>query len=446
MGEKIILFILLFCMAAGIIMGPFLWGNYSNKEKQMEPIEEKTTVKTTEETTVLASEIRVLLSGSTLGKYEHKKIRITSDQDYYVNSTEKTEKKKAGSITEFVANAGKKGDVITCTGTGKMQVLSIKRSYGKPSYRGKLEIRYGKSSMTLINELLLEEYLYAVLPSEMPVSYGNEALKVQAVCARSFAFNQIKNQKFKKYHADVDDSVASQVYNNTSECKESIQAVKETSGLVAAYQNKVISAYFFSTSWGHTADSHDVWIQKGTSPVYLRGKLQTEAGNVLDLSNEKALKQFLNGNEETYDSKFPWYRWKVTIPYSALSQKSIGKVQNVKVTKRGKSGVAKELRITGSSGVRVIEGEYKIRTYLSPKGYPITKQDGTKGNMNLLPSGCFYLEQKGEKLIITGGGYGHGVGMSQNGAKALAESGKSYKEILQHYYPGVEIKDLSRCE
>lgn len=116
------------------------------------------------------------------------------------------------------------------------------------------------------------------------------------------------------------------------------------------------------------------------------------------------------------------------------------------MTKRGKSGVAKELRITGSGGVRVIQGEYRIRSYLSPEGCSISRADGSKGSASILPSGCFYIEKKGKKLIINGGGYGHGVGMSQNGAKEQAQDGKTYTDILKFYYSQTEVKDISECE
>jgi stage II sporulation protein D len=444
MKDFFIISILIFCMSAGIISGPYLW-THSKQETQI-LAKEEVTEKKQETKDVNPLEIRVLISNQTLGKYTHKKVKITSDQDYYMKSDAQTVKKKAGTVTTLSYQKKKKGQTVVFSGTGSIQISSIKRGYGTPSYRGKIEIHYGSSGMTVINELLLEEYLYAVIPSEMPVSYGQEALKVQAVCARSFAVKQMQGTKFKSYGADVDDSVASQVYNNTKECKESIQASLDTAGLVATYQNKVISTYFFSTSWGHTADSHDVFLQSGSSPVYLRGKSQTDDEKVLDLSTEQALKKFLDEEPETYDSEFPWYRWSVKIPLSALDTKTTGSIQNIKVTSRGKSGVAKEIRITGKKGVKVIQGEYRIRTYLSPKGCAITKKDGTKGSMELLPSGCFYLEQKKNELIIHGGGYGHGTGMSQNGVRYQTKQGRTYEEILKFYYEGIEIKDLSECE
>lgn len=453
MGEKIIIVLLLLCMSIGIVSGPYLWmlsgerevsGADEETEKTTEQITEE---RSQEETVIDDSMIRVLISNSTLGQYDHKTVTITSKQEYYVKIDSKTEKKKAGETITLKYDQKKKGQTVVFSGTGQLEISSIRRAYGIPSYRGILKVHYGSSALTIINQLLLEEYLYAVIPSEMPVSYGSEALKVQAVCARSFAVKQKAGQKFRQYGADVDDSVSSQVYNNTRECEESIQAVLDTAGEVLTYKNEIISTYFFSTSWGHTADSHDVWIQKGDSPVYLTGKIQNDNGEALDLSAEEDVKKFLNSNDEiTYDSNFPWYRWEVTIPVSNLSKTTVGSIRDVKVTKRGKSGVAKELRITGSGGVRVIQGEYQIRSYLSPEGCSISRADGSKGSASILPSGCFYIEKKGKKLIINGGGYGHGVGMSQNGAKEQAQDGKTYTDILKFYYSQTEVKDISECE
>ena len=245
MGEKIIIVLLLLCMSIGIVSGPYLWmlsgerevsGADEETEKTTEQITEE---RSQEETVIDDSMIRVLISNSTLGKYDHKTVTITSKQEYYVKTDSKTEKKKAGETTTLKYDQKKKGQTVMFSGTGQLEISSIRRAYGIPSYRGILKVHYGSSALTIINQLLLEEYLYAVIPSEMPVSYGSEALKVQAVCARSFAVKQKAGQKFRQYGADVDDSVSSQVYNNTRECEESIQAVLDTAGEVLTYKNEI---------------------------------------------------------------------------------------------------------------------------------------------------------------------------------------------------------------
>lgn len=206
----------------------------------------------------------------------------------------------------------KKGTVLfTPKKNGKLKLCSIRRSCGNPSYRGTLEVTKTKQGLIIINELLLEEYLYAVVPSEMPVSYGIEALKVQAVCARCYAYSQLGSHAMEAFHADVDDSTSYQVYNNVAETQDSKKAVDATAGLVpVSADHHMITAYYYSTSCGYTANLSDAWerkedgadaanteaididtaAQQGSSS-YLIGKpqfiKQKEAEKALDLSKEK---------------------------------------------------------------------------------------------------------------------------------------------------------------
>lgn len=146
-----------------------------------------------------------------------------------------------------------------------------------------------------------------------------------------------------------------------------------------------------------------------------------------------------------------WYRWQVTIPADVLSERAadqkIGEITGIEVRRRSEGGAAETVRIEGKKGSMEIEGEYQIRKFLSAKGWPIQKNDGTVScEMELLPSACFIVvpEKEGETAVsftFYGGGYGHGVGMSQNGAKHLAEQGKSYEEILRYFYQNIEIGD-----
>ena len=122
-------------------------------------------------------------------------------------------------------------------------------------------------------------------------------------------------------------------------------------------------------------------------------------------------------------------------------------ITGIEVLRRSEGGAAETVRIEGEKGSMEIEGEYQIRKFLSAKGWPIQKNDGTVScEMDLLPSACFAVvpEKEGETAVsftFYGGGYGHGVGMSQNGAKHLAEQGKSYEEILRYFYQNIEIGD-----
>lgn len=409
-----------------------------------------------------ADTIRVLINTSGYKSYYHESVVLTADREFTVTRGEKVQKCKAGEEFSLTFKKEKGSTERVCVetvgGEGKIILRSVKRSYGAPAYRGRMEIVADKEGLLVVNELSMEEYLYAVIPSEMPTSYGDEALKVQAVCARSYAFNQLMASRFRSYGAHVDDSVSSQVYNNVEENEASILAVKETYGLVAALDGDVITAYYYSTSCGHTASYHEVW-ENASSLSYLTGYLQNEQKEEVDFSVEEEFRKFILSEEiKTYDSGFSWYRWKVTLPLEQFTrqlQKATGldTVEKVEVTERGKSGIALEVSVTGTradgeeKGKETVPIRYQtaIRTAFAPGETPLIRKDGSEvKNMTLLPSAFIVIDEEKEDgkltaLTLSGGGYGHGTGMSQNGVKGMVESGKNYEEILAHYYTGTEL-------
>lgn len=411
---------------------------------------------------IKADTIRVLINTTGYASYYHDEVSLTADREFTVTRCGKTSTYAAGETVTFTFEKEKEKTerirIETAGGEGKLKLLSVTRSCGNPSYRGSMEIVPAKEGLLLVNELSLEEYLYAVIPSEMPTSYGDEALKVQAVCARSYAFNQLMSGRFRAYGAHVDDSVSCQVYNNAAENDASILAVKETYGLVAAYNGSVITAYYFSTSCGHTASYDEVWEGAGKLS-YLTGCLQNEEKETVDFSDEERFRKFILEEETvTYDSDFAWYRWSVELPYEQLREQlakatGLDTVTKVEVTKRAGSGIALEVSVTGSrkeNGAEIEETvpicyQTAIRTAFAPKGTALVRKDGSEvKNMSLLPSAFFVIDEiredgKLSAVRLFGGGYGHGTGMSQNGVKKMAESGKSYEEIIAHYYTGTEL-------
>ena len=314
----------------------------------------------------------------------------------------------------------KEGDPIT--------ISSLNRGYGTPSYRGKLELFSTAQGIAVVNELPLEEYLYAVVPSEMPASYEEEALKAQAVCARSYACCHMEGQAYPEYRANVDDSTAYQVYGNSAEQEKTIAAVDSTRGEKLTYNGNVVKAYYFSTSCGKTT-SVEAWGTKVTDAnSYLKG-IKVEEDGVC------------------YEKDLPWFAWNCDIPVETISNlfglntgQDVGTISKIEITKRGAGDVALEMKVTGTKGSAVIRTENKIRSALGGSGYEIHKQDGTAAaSAKLFPSACFTVEKKGESFHFEGGGYGHGIGMSQNGANEMAKKGKDYKTILGMFYNGVEI-------
>ena len=312
----------------------------------------------------------------------------------------------------------------------RITIQSLTRDYGVPSYRGKLELFSTAEGIVIVNELPLEEYLYAVVPSEMPASYEPEALKCQAVCARSYSHCQMLAFGNPEYSAHVDDSVSYQVYGNSKEQETTIRAVQETAGQRLWHQNQVVKTYYYSTSCGHST-SIEAWGSTLTDTnQYLKG---------VSICDEES---------KAYEEHLPWFRWEATIPEETMSNlielntgKEIGALQNISITKKGVGGVALQIVATGTKGNITVDTENKIRSALGGNGYEITKHDGTiVKSTKLLPSAFFTIAKTGGNYIIEGGGYGHGIGMSQNGANEMAKAGKTYGEILQFFYPGTEVK------
>lgn len=433
--------------------------------------------------------IRVALMTNNHAGYYHKNASISSDCGMTISYGGSQAVLAAGE--NYTIDAGSdvlaSGRVtITPAAGGRLKINSIKRSAGKMLYRGSLELSSGEEGIIIINELPIEEYLYAVVPSEMPVSYGIEPLKVQAVCARSYAYMQVMSNALAAYGAHVDDSTAYQVYNNIAETPESVEAVNQTKGQLLTYNGKVVSTYYFSTSCGHTSSGSDVWFGMKNVP-YLRGQLQN-TNNVSeaevaaikdkydDLSDETLFKAFLDDSAfKSYDSTYPWYRWSLTLSaddvkksleasiaqryninpsliltkrddgkYVSEPVETVGNIRSVKVEKRSSGGIATSLIIKGSKRTVKILSEYNIRLLLAPLSAHISRNDNsTVDGLALLPSAFISVETgetDGKRMFsIKGGGYGHGVGMSQNGAKAMAEEGAKYDDILKHYYSGCDV-------
>lgn len=424
--------------------------------------------------------IRVLINTSNFESLFHQKVTVTSNQDFTINDGLKDKSCKAGDIvsidkdSKYLKNGRMK--VTPVNEDGVITLLNVERAYGSPSYHGSIEIANASEGLYVINETGLEQYLYSVVPSEMPVSYGSEALKVQAICARSFAYANILDTKYGTYGAHVEDSVKSQVYNNAKECKESITAVDETCGEVLYAGESVANTYFYSTSCGYTADSADVWSSAST-PAYLAGSLQAKEERKVELSSEAAFKDFIDHRDafDFFEREVPWFRWNVTltkddIQYAVDSKllsvsknvkvktdsgkyvqsdiSSVGAIKDIVVSQRGSSGVIKQIIIYGEDNTIQIDSEYAIRVVLGNDNVPLTLCDGSRNAQRYLPSGFFYLDKSYDEngiatqYTIVGGGFGHGVGMSQNGVKAMNDRGYNAEDILSHYYPHTDLLNV----
>lgn len=354
--------------------------------------------------------IRVLLMDSGYESYYHPSVSLVYDGQEKVYDLESLE-------------TGAEPVTITPR-EGGIQITSIQRQDGNPVYEGSLKISRREEGILLVNELPLETYLEAVVPSEMPSGYEKEALKAQAVCARTYAWKQIQEEKLADYGADVDDSVNYQVYQNIAPQETTTEAVKETEGKILCQDGEPVEAYYFSTSAGVTS-TDEIW------------------------GAEEAA-SYLKSVPCAFDAEEPWSWWQVEIPWKNLEQRAgahFGRdtaLLSVSVTKKEESGAVTGLEVATDMGAFLLEEEYAIREFLSPEGCIITEKDGstTEGG-SLLPSSYFQAEAApGTSLLLTGGGYGHGVGMSQNGANQMAAQGYTCEEILDYFFKDVEIMEI----
>ena len=341
--------------------------------------------------------------------------------------------------------------IITPDEPEAITIRSIERSQGTPVYSGSLEIKGTPEGLVLVNDLFLEDYLTKVVPSEMPPSYEKEALKAQAVCARTYAYRQIQGNTYSQYGAHVDDSTNFQVYNNTSANDKSTQAVKETYGKMLFYEDKPIEAFYFSTSCGRTADA-GVWGTDSGKFPYLRAVEVKEGGKSLGKEDNDGFESYIKREDViAYDTSYPMFRWQTDLPADVASAQisGAGQIQDMTVTDRGPGGIAGELTVTGSDGTVTIKGQSAIRSALGNPSLIITKKDGgTMTGSATLPSAFIAIEKRtGEdgslSFHIYGGGFGHGVGMSQNGAQGMAKTGKGYKQILDFFYHGTELRECN---
>ena len=341
--------------------------------------------------------------------------------------------------------------IITPDEPEAITIRSIERSQGTPVYSGSLEIKGTPEGLVLVNDLFLEDYLTKVVPSEMPPSYEKEALKAQAVCARTYAYRQIQGNTYSQYGAHVDDSTNFQVYNNTSANDKSTQAVKETYGKMLFYEDKPIEAFYFSTSCGRTADA-GVWGTDSGKYPYLRAVEVKEGGKSLGKEDNDGFESYIKREDViAYDTSYPMFRWQTDLPADVASAQisGAGQIQDMTVTDRGPGGIAGELTVTGTDGTVTIKGQSAIRSALGNPSLIITKKDGgTMTGSATLPSAFIAIEKRtGEdgslSFHIYGGGFGHGVGMSQNGAQGMAKTGKGYKQILDFFYHGTELRECS---
>lgn len=349
----------------------------------------------------------------------------------------------------------------------RLKIMNITRRGENPQYRGYFEIARGFSAphkLTVINVVSLEDYLKAVVPNELPMRYGLEAVKAQSVAARNYA---IRPREKPWKHFDICDSQYCQVYlGSQTETPGSNAAIAETYGLVGIYAGEPILALFSSSHGGFAenysyAFSDPVTREYPAPPIpYLSGGPDLAVAS-LDLTAENGARQFWAQHHPSYDVDSPYYRWtkrwsraelEATINQGLLAVSkdtntrdfvspqfqpgdSIGTLKRLHVKKRGTSGKIMELEIEGSQGRWRVQKEFLIRKVLAHGGRMLP-------SANVVFSHLTDARGNVVALVAQGGGFGHGVGMSQLGASWMSHHGHGFADIIRHYYKGASLGSI----
>ena len=275
-------------------------------------------------------------------------------------------------------------------------------------FRGDIDIvRKDNLKLMVINYIALDDYLYGVLYHEVSHRWPMEAIKAQAVAARTFALYQARQNKAQVY--DLRSDIYSQMYGGrTSEKWTTTRAVDLTKDQILVYNGDILPAYYHATCGGYTEDASNLW-NENVPP--------------------------LKGVPCNYCKDSPHYRWEKNIPLWTLENKlkgagyKIGKISSVTILSKNKSGRVDKIEIKDNAGVSGILTGKDFRQMLGPNEIRSTKFDAS------IVWGM---------LVIDGLGWGHGVGMCQWGAYGMALKGKRSEEILIYYYPGAVITTIDK--
>lgn len=363
-------------------------------------------------------------------------------------------------VTETQSDAIKtKNDFVIECKEGLLGIKDLKRKGKQALYHSNFEIiKKPKTDnlFYLVNVLDIQDYLKGVVPNEMPTSFGLEALKAQAVAARNYVLSP-RTRLVNEY--DVVDSVASQVYfgANTEEAI-SNKAVNETDGIVAIYNWELILAQYSSTAGGYTESFANAFSDTSNKkfPSQHKPYLVAKADMIsqMPLKTEEEVRNYYKTKPDSYDIRSPYYRWqknwtkeeleevltrtlkeqsKTGFVYPKFESNENIKLIDLRPKRRGESGKLIDLEIVTDKGTYTVQKELVIRRIFQ------------KNNVSLPSANVvfeFIVNENNEILEINayGGGFGHGVGMSQYGAGFMGKELKMpFDKILKHYYTGISL-------
>ncbi|MFA6212847.1 MAG: SpoIID/LytB domain-containing protein [Candidatus Obscuribacterales bacterium] len=365
------------------------------------------------------------------------------------------------------------GDQIVIAAKGPITVMSIKRAGGKglhPSYLGEIRVANLNGKLRVSLRVGLDQYLRGVLTAEMPASYHAEALKCQALAARTYALKP--RLPHDSDNANVCDSyMCCQYFAGLGQIDERIErAVVATAGQVLTYQGQPLLALFSSNAGGHTENYENCFSDPVTNEFppaplpYLagrpEGKFSVAAGTEEFLRYLYQATAVKHETQISMDSWTPKFHWQVKLNADALESQmhhvveklaaakdtapfvippksgKFGHIHGLEVLKRGVSGVAIVMKIKTSTGDWQIKKELVIRKAFANTDIKLARLNSARiffahdyDNLKLL-----------KNLTVYGLGFGHGVGLQQTGAQGFAKAGFEYKKILGHYFPGSNIE------
>ncbi|MDQ2985131.1 MAG: SpoIID/LytB domain-containing protein [Armatimonadota bacterium] len=342
-------------------------------------------------------------------------IRLTSDRGFAA-----VDPASGGRLATWKANevvTVKAGGASVSLGSRKVSAAyftaespAIRLVAGSASrrYRGWIYISAAAGKLVIVNELPLESYLMGVVPCEMGSSSPSEALKAQAIAARTYTLTKIGS--FAKYGYDVDDTTRCHMYRGVDvETAATNEAIRRTSNQILTYAGKPIQALYATVSGGMTADAREAFGGAGTP--YLIPVVDSDA----------------KGNPYAAHAKY--FAWYFDIPRESLRAKfrergvDFGEIENLEVIGRGPSGRAINIRLTTG------QGAIDLSATLIRDAFGV----------DIIRSTLFEIKKTAAGYRIVGKGWGHGVGMCQSGAVGRARAGQTYSQILSVYYPGTQL-------
>jgi stage II sporulation protein D len=349
-----------------------------------------------------------------------------------------------------------------------LKVLNITRKGNTPQYRGMFEVtiaHHNPNRLMIVNRLPMNDYLRAVVPNELPIRFGREAVRAQAVAARNYA---LRPRETSWPEFDICDSQMCQAYyGKQTETAETDEMLRNTEGLVLLHEDK-LALTLYSSSHGGVSEAYsnafsDPKTQQFPAPAlpYLVSVADDATTPALypNLRDEATLLAYLKDSSlSAYDKKSPHFRWKATLNYTTLSndmavnlksllsrpesarwietqgtvRQNLGRVTRLEALERGASGKLMRLKVHTTTGSIIATKELIIRRLLKYQG--VSFKSATIAFESVRGS-------SGQDVGVTvyGTGFGHGVGMSQYGASGMHDANIPFPDILEHYYPNTQL-------